>query len=155
MNNLINVIFLSILPISELRGAIPFGILNGFSWQLISIVSILANIAIIPIIFLFLDYIHSTLLRFNHYKSLFNKAVIRTKKKIEHKIGTKWELPALFLLVAIPLPGTGAYTGVLASWFFSIERRKAMITIALGVLTAGIITTLVTIGTISFSSFFS
>ncbi|MFH1376678.1 MAG: small multi-drug export protein [Candidatus Woesearchaeota archaeon] len=150
MNNLLNVILLSIIPISELRGAIPLGILNGLSWELVFIVATISNIAIIPIIFLFLDYLHKHFSKSKYYKYVFNKLVNRTRKKIEHKIGTKWELPALLLLVAIPLPGTGAYTGTLAAWLFNIERKRALVTIMLGVLIAAIITTLVTLGAISF-----
>ena len=51
----------------------------------------------------------------------------------------------LFLLVAIPAPGTGAYTGALLAWFFKVNRKKGFFVIALGVIAAGIITTILTI----------
>lgn len=138
------------LPISELRGAIPFGILNGLSWQFVFIIATISNIAITPFIFLFLDYLHKFFSKSKHYKYIFNKIVKRTRRRIEHKIGTKWELPALYALVAIPLPFTGAYTGVLAAWLFNIERKKALTAIILGIITAAIITTLITLGAVSF-----
>ncbi len=154
MNDLLNIIFLSMLPISELRGAIPFGILSGLDWQLVFIVSVIANIAVIPIAFLFLDYVHKHLTKYKNYNLLFDKAVVRTRKKIETKIGTKWEIPSLITFVAIPLPMTGGYSGVLAAWLFNIQRKKAILSIAAGIMIAGIITTLLVIGVTSFFSSF-
>jgi len=80
------------------------------------------------------------------YRVLFSKIVNRTRKKIEHRIGTKWEYPALLLLVAIPFPGTGAYAGSLAAWLFKLNRKKSLITIALGVLIAGVLVTFASLG---------
>ncbi len=146
MNELLYGILLSLLPISELRLGIPLAISAGYPPTLVFILCVLANILIIPFIFLFLDYLHHRFLHIKIYRVLFEKIVIKTRSKIEHRIGTKWEMPALFLLVAIPLPGTGAYTGVLAAWLFKLRRRKAFVAISLGVLTAGIIVTLATLG---------
>mgnify|MGYP003973289377 CR=1 FL=1 len=143
---LIQVILLSILPISELRGAIPLAIISGgSSWFFYVVVSVLANIAIIPVIFYFLDHINVVLLKFDFYRKLFDKWVVRTRKKVEKHIGTKWEYPAIYLFVAIPLPMTGAYTGVLAAWLFGMNRAKVYRYLISGVITAGIIVTLVTL----------
>ena len=103
----------------------------------------------IPIAYFFLDFIHHGLLKSEKYRNIFGKVVIRTKRKIEDKIGTKWQYPSLFAFVAIPFPGTGAYMGVLAAWLFNMNRIKAFIAIALGVLTAGIIITLASLGVYS------
>ncbi len=146
MNNLIYGLILSILPISELRGGIPLALSAGYPVFLTFSLCVLANILIIPFIFLFLDYLHGKFLKIGIYRKIFSKLIVRTRKKIEDKIGTKWEMPALFLLVAIPMPGTGAYAGVLASWIFKLNRRNSFIAISLGVLTAGIIVTLTTLG---------
>ena len=146
MTNFLYAILLSILPISELRGGIPFAIALGYNPWLSFLTLTLFNILMIPVIFLFLDYFHKHFLKIKIYENLFNKIVIRTRKKIEHKMGTKAEFLALFILVAIPLPGTGAYTGCLAAWLFNLRRKKSILTIALGVLTAGILVTLATLG---------
>ncbi len=146
LNLLIQIILLSILPISELRGAIPLAIISGGNfWFFYVILAVLANIAIIPFIFYFLDNIHGTLLRFNPYEKLFNKWVIRTRGKIEKHVGTKWEYPAIYFFVAIPLPFTGAYTGILAAWLFGMDRKRVYKYLIYGVITAGIIVTLVSL----------
>ena len=144
MNLWILTIILSMLPVSELRGAIPYAILNGINPLTAFFIAVLANIIIIPIVFFFLDNIHKFLLRNKSYQKLFdfyvNKKVERVKRKYE-----TLELFVLFLFVAIPAPGTGAYTGVLLSWFFKLDRKKSFAIISLGVITSGIITTLLTI----------
>jgi uncharacterized membrane protein len=146
MNELLYGIILSILPISELRLGIPVAMASNLPLSLIFLSCVIANILIIPIIFLFLDYLHIRFLKIKVYEKLFSKLITRTRNKIEHRVGTKWEMPALFLLVAIPLPGTGAYTGVLAAWLFKLRRKQAFIAISLGVLFAGIIITIASLG---------
>lgn len=150
MDNLIYGIILSALPIAELRGGIPLAMSSDAPIGLIFSLCVLANILIIPLIFLFLDLLHERFMEKRFYRVLFSKIVNRTRKKIEHRIGTKWEYIALLLLVAIPLPGTGAYTGSLAAWLFKLNRKKSILIIALGVLMAGILVTLASLGIYSF-----
>ena len=148
MNHLIWTIILSMLPISELRGGIPYAILNGINPITAFLVAVLANILIIPIIFFFLDNIHDFLLKIKLYEKTFNFYISRKVEKVKRKYESL-ELVVLFLFVAIPFPGTGAYTGVLLSWFFKLDRKKSFAIIALGVITAGIITTVLTLTGIS------
>lgn len=149
MNELVYGIILSLLPISELRGGIPVAMASEASLPTIFASCVIANLLIIPIVFLFLDLLHARFIRINLYRRIFTKAVTRTRKKIEHRVGTKWEMLFLFLLVAIPLPFTGGYTGILAAWFFDLHRKKATAAICLGVLTAGILITLASLGVYS------
>lgn len=149
MNQFLTAFILSILPISEIRGGIPLAITLGYNPWISFLVLTLANILIIPLIFFFLDHLNKYFLNLKWYSYLFNKWVVSSRRKIEHKIGTNTELLALFLFVAIPLPGTGAYSGVLIAWLFNLKRKKAILAIALGVLVAGIIITLATLGLIS------
>jgi uncharacterized membrane protein len=152
MNLLIQSILLSISPIFELRAAIPLSIIYGESlWPFYVILSILANIAIIPAIFYFLDNLHNAFMNIKVYEKLFTKSVNRIRKKIEHKIGTKKEFLALYFLVALPFPMTGVYTGTLAAWLFGLPRKKSLLHIIYGAITAGIIITLITL---FFGSFF-
>ena len=144
MNPLIWTIILSMLPISELRGGIPYAILNNIPPITAFFIAVLANILIIPIIFFFLDYLHDFFLNIKVYNKLFNFYINKKIEKIKNKYETL-EFFALFLFVAIPAPGTGAYTGVLLSWIFKLNRRKSFLVIALGIITAGIITTLLTL----------
>ncbi len=144
MHSLIWTIILSILPISELRGGIPYAILNGINPITAFLFAVLANILVIPIIFFFLDNIHGFLLNNRAYKKAFNFYITRKVDKVKRKYETLG-LFVLFLFVAIPLPGTGAYTGVLLSWFFKLDRKKSFATIAFGVITAGIVITFLTL----------
>jgi uncharacterized membrane protein len=147
---LIKTVILSMLPISEVRGGIPYALASGVDFTNAFIFSILANILIVPLFFIFLDSFHAFFYKFKPYRFFFNKWVSRTKKRIEHRIGTKWELPMLLLFVAIPFPLTGAYTGTLAAWLFNINRMKAISTIALGIFISALIVSLLYFGFVSF-----
>lgn len=144
MNIWIWTILLTILPVSELRGGIAYAILNGINPLSAFIVCVFFNILIIPIIFFFLDYINSFFLKIKTWNRFFTGFLNRKVKRIEEKYEVLGFF-VLFLLVSIPSPGTGAYTGVLLAWFFRLERKKSFFIIALGVIAAGAITTIATI----------
>lgn len=151
-------IILSILPLSELRGGIPLAILfardNGIPIILAISSVILANILIIFFVFYFLDNIHHALTRNNLYKRIFEKYLGKFQKKVdvfEKKYQSAGFL-ALMIFVAVPLPGTGAWTGVLISWLLDLDRKKSIFYISLGVLIAGIIVSLATLGIIGIFS---
>lgn len=152
MIEILKVSVLSLLPISELRGAIPYGIYQSINLPYLLLIVILSNFLVAPIVFLFLDILHGRLIKFKIYSRIFNYYVKRTRKRIEHKIGTSAEFLALFLLVAIPLPMTGAYTGTLAAWLFDLERKKAIFYIFLGIMAAGTVVTLTSLGLFSLFS---
>ena len=139
------------LPITELRLAIPMAlaihnmsVFSAFFW------AVLGNL--IPVIFIIwgLDLLINKLLIhriyiFNRFFNwLFEKTRRRHSKKFEH-----WRDLALIILVAIHLPFTGAWTGALAAFVFDIPIKRAFPLITLGVLIAGIIVTLVTLGIIN------
>jgi len=153
MNPWILTIIGTIMPVLELRWGIPYAILNGINPLNAFLICVILNILIIPIIFFFLDYINKYLMRIKTWNRFFTYYL---NKKID-KVKRKYEVLGffvLFLFVAIPFPGTGAYTGVLLAWFFKLDRKKSIVTIALGVLAAGIITTMLTIFGISFFKLF-
>ena len=137
--SIIKLIILSMLPISELRGAILYSKLIGMNPFLSFLLATGANILVVPFIFLFLEFVHDYLTRYKIYRKVIEFQIKRTRRKIEKHIGTRWEFPALYLLVAIPLPFTGAYTGVLAAWLFKLNRKKSLKAIILGIITAGIL----------------
>jgi len=149
MRDFLIAILLSMAPFSELRGGIPYGLATGVDPFIVVFFCVMANILIVFPIFFFLDHIHDYFTRFSLYRKVFDKFLVRARKKIEKKIGSDWEFVALFLLVAIPFPGTGAYTGSLASWAFKMDRRKSLIAIALGVVAAGVVISLVSLGILS------
>ena len=144
MNPWILTIIGTLLPVLELRWGIPYAILNNINPLSAFFVCVIINILIIPIIFFFLDYINQYALKIKPWNRFFNYYLTRKVDKVKKKYETLGFF-VLFLFVAIPFPGTGAYTGTLLAWFFKLPRKRSIITIALGVLFAGIITTLLTI----------
>ncbi|MCK4997033.1 small multi-drug export protein [Candidatus Pacearchaeota archaeon] len=143
---------LTILPVFELRAGLPLVIEyalknNQQIWPYVLIVIIL-NILAIFLAFMFLDFLHNILMNFKFYKKLINKVLIKAQKKaakLEKKMD-KWGYVALMLLVAVPLPGTGAYTGALVSWILGLNRKNSLIAIAAGVIIAGLLVLLITLG---------
>ncbi len=133
----------SFLPISELRGGIPIALHNGLNIWLAYIICVCANLLVIPWTYFFLDHLHEIFMKVSVYKRIFNSYVEKKRTSLEKHIGTKWEFIALAFFVGVPLPVTGAYTGTLLAWFFKIPRKKAYASVALGVVIAGLIVTLV------------
>ena len=155
---LLYAILLTLLPGTELRFGLPLAMLyakdNGISLILIFLLIVLINILLIFIIFFFLDYLHKGLMNFNFYERFFKASLKRFQKRIDkfEKRHAALGFIALTLFIAIPLPGTGAWSGSLISWLLGLDRKKSILAIALGVLIAGL---LIFLGTLGFLSFFS
>lgn len=152
-------IILSMLPISELRGGLPLAIVyaneHNISIALIFSLIVLANILVVVLLFYFLDNIHTVFLRIKAYKKFFENHVSKLQTRLDkfEKKYTATGFLALTLLVALPLPIIGgAWTGVLIAWLLDLDRKKSMLAISLGVLIAGI---LVLVGTLGFLKIFS
>jgi uncharacterized membrane protein len=150
--NIIFYVIISMLPIIELRGGLPlainYAIENNLSISLVSFLIILSNILVIFFVFFFLDNLHKIFLKFSFYKKFFNFYLSKMQKKID-KFEKKYSalgFLALAIFVAVPLPGTGAWTGTLISWILGLDRKKSIFSIALGVLIAGILVLLMTLG---------
>ena len=138
-------------PILELRGSLPIalGVYNLPIWSAF-LFSIIGNL--IPVFFLlwFLESVSKFLSRhFYFFERFFTWLFEKTRKKHTKKF-ERWEEFALIILVAIPLPFTGAWTGSLCAFVFGIPFKKALPLIALGVIIAGLIVTSVTLGVINF-----
>lgn len=150
MNNFIWAIILTVLPISELRGGIPVALASGYNPWLVFFVMVFFNCLVIFFVFLFLDNLHKVFIKNRFYSRIFNNYVYKKRKKIEKHIGTRWQFFSLFFFTAVPLPYTGAYTASILAWFFNLERKKSYLAISLGVLTAGIIVSLISLGVLNF-----
>lgn len=144
-------IVIAMTPIFELRGSIPVAItyfemgpLWAYFW------SVLGNIMpVIAIIFL-MEKVSSLLSeKFALWKRFFEWLFKRTRNKTKKYI-EKYGDWGLFFLVAIPLPVTGGWTGALAAFLFGIKKEKAIMVISLGIATAGVIVSFLTIGVIKF-----
>ena len=147
----VQVFFISILPVVELRGAIPFGALTGdeLNMFLCYFVSVIGNLLPIPFILLFikkiLEYMSNSKIKL--FNTVSNKLIERANKRSKKmNAGTFY---ALFIFVAIPLPGTGAWTGALIASLMGMRFKKSMLAIVLGVLVAGAIMTLGSYGVVS------
>lgn len=135
----------SMIPVIELRGAIPIGVAAGLSPWIAIPVSIIGNLLPVPFIILFIRRIFAWL-----RKKLprLDGVVTRLESRAESKKETvlRYEFWGLFIFVAIPLPGTGAWTGALIAAMLDMRLKKAFPSIAFGVLTAGTIVAFVTYG---------
>ena len=143
INSITEPIILSLLPISELRGGIPLAVYKGISIHYAYFICVIANWFVIPLSFIFLDNFHVFLMENRFYSKLFNKYIRLKRTSIEKYIGSKWQYFALILLVGIPLPITGAYTGTLLAWFFEVSRKKAYLALTIGIMISGLIVSMV------------
>lgn len=152
INLLLYALILTVLPIAELRAGLPFGIAyalaQNISITLIFSVIILLNILVVFVVFFFLDYLHDWFMKNKWYNKSFEKYL----EKIQHKVD-KFErhystlgFIALMIFVAIPIPGTGAWTGTFLAWFLDLDRRKSIIAISAGIIIAGFLVLIATLG---------
>jgi uncharacterized membrane protein len=144
------VFLIALLPISELRGAIPVGIGLGLSWQAVVLIAIAGNM--VPVVFLLwlLEPFSKWLRRnFKLWDRFFSWLFERTRKRYYDRFERLGDL-ALVLFVAIPLPVTGAWTGSVAAFVFGVPRVKAFFLILIGVVIAASIVTAITLGAFAF-----
>ena len=134
--------FWSLMPISELRGAIPLAMASGWPWWQAWLYCVGFNILAAPIAYAFLATAHLLLYKWGFYARIFDRVVERARRKVHDKI-EKYGYLGVTLFVAIPLPVTGAWTGVLGSWILGLSRRKTMLSVVVGVMISGTIVTLV------------
>ena len=143
------VFFCSMLPIIELRGAIPLGAALGVPFWLNYLISIVGNMLPVPFILLFIKGFISwcSKCRIGFLNKLANWLLGKVEKhrgKIE-----KYAFWGLTLFVAIPIPGTGAWTGTLVAALIDMKFWRAMLCAFIGVLIAGVIMTLVSYGVVA------
>jgi len=134
---------LSVVPISELRGAIPFAVINGMHPITAYFFTVFFNALVAPIVYIFLNSAHKLFSRMDWYSRLFDRFVERTRHKVEDKIN-RYGYLGVTLFVAIPLPITGAWTGTLGAWIFGLKKRKTIPAVVLGVLISGLIMSIIT-----------
>ncbi len=138
MIDLITAILWSISPFGESKVGIPYGISQGVNSYLVFICCFLANLLVFPLMLFFLNYVNQGLIRWRPYK----KAAVWVAKRA--KVGTgdkiqKFGFFGLALFVMIPLPGTGVYAGTIATYLFRMERKKAFMANAIGILASSLI----------------
>lgn len=136
----------AMIPVVELRGAIPVGVAAGLPPAVACAVAILGNLLPVPFIMLLARWVFNWL----RDSRLFGSKIVWLERRahLKGRIVRRYRLPGLVVLVAIPLPGTGAWTGALVASLLDIRLRSALPAILLGLMIAGGITTAVTLGLI-------
>jgi len=148
---LIGLLF-AVLPVFELRVGLPilveYAVRNGVSvWPYFLVVLIL-NVLVVFLVFMFFDFVHEVFMRVKWYRVVIGRVLNRMHmkvKKVERKMN-RWGYFALLFFVAIPLPGTGAWTGCLIAWILGLDRLKSFVAIASGVVVAGLLVLLFSLG---------
>ena len=139
------VFVVSMLPIIELRGAIPFGIEGlDMNWLRVFLISIFGNMLPVPFVIWIIRPLIEWLLKSRMFSKVGKWIDERTKRKSESV--TKYKKLGLFILVAIPLPGTGAWTGATVAGLLDMRLKDALPAIFAGVLAAGILVIGITYG---------
>lgn len=132
---------MSMVPVVELRGGIPYGLSQGLDWPLVYLIAVVGNLLPIPFILLFVRRILQWMKRYERLGRIAKRVEARAAKRSDRV--RKSEVIGLCMFVAIPLPGTGAWTGALIAALMDMRLKKALPSIAVGVLTAGAIVTAV------------
>jgi len=155
MNGLVWAILLTLAPLTELRLGLPIALMHAVKNSLptfpIFILILLLNILLIFLIFFFLDYIHYRLLNIKFYNRISIRYLNSMQRKT-HRFEKRYKsigFLSLVLLVGMPVPFTGAYTGALLSWLLGLNRKKSVLAIGTGVIIAGIIIYLGALTTLS------
>ncbi len=136
----------AMVPVLELRGAIPLGIAAGLPPAVVCTAAVLGNLLPVPLIMLLVrrvfDWLRDT--------PFFGPKILWLEKRahLKGRMVRKYRLPGLILLVGIPLPGTGAWTGALVATLLDIRLRSAIPAILAGLVIAAAITLAVTMGLI-------
>lgn len=141
-------VLISMVPLIELRGAVPYGIANGIPFTQALPLAVLGNIIPVPIIFFFA---HRVLI-WGADKAIIGPLFSWCLKKghsggqkLMAKAGEKGIYIALLLFVGIPIPGTGAWTGTLAASILDWNFKKSVLAVLSGTILAGLIMGLLTI----------
>ncbi len=145
------VVAVAMFPVIELRGAIPFALLNySMNPMEAYALSVFGNLLPVLPLLLFLEPVEKRLRSFSVFDKFFESLFSRTRKNAEKNI-QKYGALGLAIFVAVPLPATGAWTGAAAAYIFGIKHKYSFPAIVLGVLAAGIIVTLASLGLVSWS----
>jgi len=143
------VLFCSMIPIIELRGAIPMGAIFGLPWWQSYILAVIGNMLPIPFILLLIRAVINWMAKskvkfFNKIADFLLKRVEKRRDQIE-----KYSFWGVCLFVAVPLPVTGAWTGSLVAAMIDMKFWKALLSCLLGVMIAGVIMTLISYGAVA------
>jgi len=132
----------SMVPLIELRGGVPYAVLMGLDYWTALIVCVIGNMLPVPIIYFFARKVLLWGCDKKYIGKFFTFCIEKGEKggrKLKKRAGRGGLFIALLLFVGIPLPGTGAWTGTLAASFLNMGIKSTTLAVSLGVILAGII----------------
>lgn len=131
------IFILAAIPIIEQKAAIPIGIIAGLPVWEVYLITLMGAILPSPIIVWFIEHIFKFLRRY----SVMDNIITRIEQKTRNKSGNieRYKMLGLFIFVAIPLPGTGVWTGSLAAVLLGLEKKQAVATVFLGAVVSGLL----------------
>ena len=147
LGKIIATFFISMVPVIELRGGLPYGITLGVDYPVALAAAVLGNMVPVPFIIVYIRHVFTWLRKRSKW---WDEKITRLEKKahLKGRVVRKYSTIGLCILVAIPLPGTGAWTGALVAAVLDMRLKKAIPAIFLGVCIAAAIMTMVTFGLI-------
>ncbi len=151
IKNILYIFLCSMVPIIELRGAIPMGAALDIPFYINYIISVVGNMLPVPFILLFIRHILHWMKKIPKLDKI--AAWIENKAEKNKAKVLKYATFGLYIFVAIPLPGTGAWTGALVASMLDMRMKRSIPAILLGVMTAGVIMSLASYGAIGFLKF--
>ncbi len=148
IRDLLLVMLTSAAPISELRGGIPLGVALGLEPALVFVLAVIANMAVFwPGRLALVFCARKVFCRIPYFDVYLERVQRRGRPKVQ-----KYGFLGLVFIVALPLPITGAYTGTVLSWLLGLNWMRSFLSISVGIIVAGIIVMLATMGVISIAT---
>ena len=152
LSDLVIGMLISASPIGELKLGLPFAIFYGVNTFTAWLFCCLANTLCTPILFFSLDKLNPILLKIKWYKKFAIWFSLKSKRSTKKSI-EKYGFLGLMIVVLLPIPGTGAYTGALGSFIFNMDRKKSFLYISAGCFISGIILVLlIQLGLVSYNA---
>jgi len=159
LSKILILIFVTLIPAFELRASIPLGILKnsvklpfglnlhgfGMNWLLVFLICVITNVILGVLVYFALNRFVDYFLKFKIFSYFYHRKVEKTQRKIKPLVD-KYGLLGIAFFIAIPLPGSGSYTGALAAYILGMRYRKFILANFIGVIIAGVIVTFASLG---------
>ena len=146
--------FISMIPVVELRGGVPAGVAMGLPIPLALLAGILGNMLPVPFVILFIRRIFKWIRTYiPKLGGMIDRLEARAYRKMNNEKLVRYQAWGLLAFVAIPLPGTGAWTGTLAASLLNMDFKKSVLYVMLGVVLAGAIMLAASLGVFAIFSF--
>ena len=141
IKEIFELVVVTFLPFLELRASIPYGILKlQMDWVLVFFVCVLVNAILGPIIYFFIDKVLHFFFFIDFVKRLWERRVEKMQKRIKKSV-EKYGEWAVAVFIAVPLPGSGSYSGAIAAYIIGLSHKKFAIANLIGVILAGLAVT--------------